>query len=184
MGLCFLRSRLRPGSLIDRIAHIQARVSCVQLRGASIISRSRRIVSSVITIGVVLTTDMGNTSQIHQNIKEKIVASTEQDTVHIFRTLRNTARVFKNPVSQQVVALERRPGGAKFEELRDLVSGQRGKLVYEKGDPDLGIWSAGIVMGLIKDIPTCEELLRRIEAEAEAAIEGMSKLRVPAKAKL
>ena len=124
-------------------------------------------------------------SPIHQNIKDKIVASNEQDTVHIFRTLHNTARVFKNGVAQQVVALERRPGGAKFEDVRDLVSGQRGRLVYELGDPEHGIWSAGIVIGLIKDIPTCEELVRRIEREAEEAIEGLVRLRVPrAQAKL
>ncbi|RPD55974.1 inosine monophosphate dehydrogenase [Lentinus tigrinus ALCF2SS1-6] len=123
-------------------------------------------------------------SPIHQNIKEKIVASTERDTVHIFRTLHNTARVFKNAISQQVVEIERRPGGAKFEDVRELVSGQRGREVYTRGDPDYGIWTAGIVMGLIKDIPTCEELLRRIEREAEEVIGGMSALVVPAKAKL
>jgi NADH:quinone reductase (non-electrogenic) len=32
-------------------------------------------------------------------------------------------------------------------------------------------------MGLIKDIPTCEELLRRIESEAEVTIERLNKLR-------
>jgi NAD(P)H-dependent flavin oxidoreductase YrpB (nitropropane dioxygenase family) len=48
--------------------------------------------------------------------------------------------------------------------------------VYEIGDPDYGIWSAGIVMGLIKDIPTCEELLKRIENEAESTIERLSKM--------
>lgn len=122
-------------------------------------------------------------SPIHQKIKEKIVASTEQDTVHIFRTLRNTARVFKNKVSQEVVRLERRPEGAKFEELRDLVSGARGRVVYEIGDPDYGVWSAGIVIGLIKDIPTCEVLLKRIEREAESTIERLGKLG-SAKAKL
>lgn len=122
-------------------------------------------------------------SPIHQNIKDKIVASTEQDTVHIFRTLRNTARVFKNKVSMEVVALERRPGGAKFEDLRELVSGARGKLVYENGDPDYGIWSAGIVLGLIKDIPTCDILLKRIEKEAEEIIGDMGRM-VIAKAKL
>ncbi|KAF8843238.1 inosine monophosphate dehydrogenase [Paxillus ammoniavirescens] len=114
-------------------------------------------------------------SPIHQRIKERIVASTEQDTIHIFRSLNNTARVFKNEVSKQVVALERRPGGAEFAELRDLVSGARGKVVYEIGDPEYGIWSAGIAMGLIKDIPTCDVLLRRIEKEAEEIIEGMRK---------
>jgi NADH:quinone reductase (non-electrogenic) len=81
----------------------------------------------------------------------------------------------------EVVALENRPGGAKFEELRELVAGTRGKLVYETGDPDYGIWSAGICMGLIKDIPTCDVLMRRIESEAEAVIDGLSKLRVRGK---
>ena len=40
----------------------------------------------------------------------------------------------------EVVRLEKRPGGAKFEELRELVSGARGRLVYENGDKDYGIW--------------------------------------------
>lgn len=56
-------------------------------------------------------------------------------------TLKNTARVFKNQVSSEVVRLERRPEGAKFEELRELVAGARGKVVYDKGDPEYGIWS-------------------------------------------
>lgn len=112
---------------------------------------------------------------IHQNIKDKIVASTERDTVHIFRTLHNTARVFKNKVSMEVVAIEKR-GNAKFEDIRDLVSGARGRLVYEKGDPDIGVWSAGITIGLINDIPTCEELLRRFERETEEIVGGLNKV--------
>ena len=68
--------------------------------------------------------------------------------MHIFRTLNNTARVFKNKISMEVVAIERRPGGAKFEDIRELVSGQRGRVVYEKGDPDYGIWSAGVRVSL------------------------------------
>jgi NAD(P)H-dependent flavin oxidoreductase YrpB (nitropropane dioxygenase family) len=87
------------------------------------------------------------------------------------------ARVFKNKVADEVVALERRPGGAKFEDIRDLVSGARGKVVYEGGDPDYGIWSAGIAMGLINDIPTCQELLSRIEREASEIIDGMAALK-------
>ena len=101
----------------------------------------------------------------------------------MFRTLKNTARVYKNTVSEQVVALERRPQGAKFDELRDLVSGARGRKVYENGDPNHGVWSAGIAMGLIKDVPTCKELLDAIEKEAEEVIDGLSKMRAP-KAKL
>ncbi|KAL1714694.1 hypothetical protein EV715DRAFT_209060 [Schizophyllum commune] len=122
-------------------------------------------------------------SPIHHNIKETIVKSKEQDTVHIFRTLHNTARVYKNKISQEVVAIERRPGGAKFEDIRDLVSGQRGKKVYELGDPDYGIWTAGPAIGLINDIPTCQDLLRRIEKEVEGIVDGLSKT-VVVKAKL
>lgn len=73
----------------------------------------------------------------------------------------------------EVVAIERRPGGAKFEDIRHLVAGQRGRQVYENGDPDYGIWSAGISVGLIDDCPTCEELLGRMERETEAIIGGM-----------
>ncbi|KAF9468594.1 hypothetical protein BDZ94DRAFT_1279680 [Collybia nuda] len=115
-------------------------------------------------------------SPIHQNIKDKIVASTETDTVHIFRTLNNTARVFKNKVSLEVVAMERRPGGAKFEDVRELVSGTRGRKVYENGDPDYGIWSAGIAVGLIDDVPTCQDLVGKLEREVEEIIAQMGKL--------
>lgn len=103
--------------------------------------------------------------------------------MHIFRTLKNTARVFKNSVSKQVVALEGRPGGAEFVDLRDLVSGARGKVVYDIGDPEYGIWTAGLSMGLIKDIPTCEVLMSRVEREAEGIIETMRR-QINPKAKL
>ncbi|KAK1230348.1 hypothetical protein PQX77_006558 [Marasmius sp. AFHP31] len=118
-------------------------------------------------------------STIHENIKQKIVQSTERDTVHIFRTLHNTARVFKNKISMEVVSIEKRPGGAKFEDIQHLVSGQRGKMVYENGDPDYGIWSAGITVGLIDDIPTCKELLERMEREAEEILSKSAGLIVP-----
>jgi len=122
-------------------------------------------------------------SPIHRNIKDKIVTSTEQDTIHIFRTLHNTARVFKNRVALEVVSIEHRPGGAKFEDVRDLVSGARGRKVYELGDPDYGIWSAGIAMGLIHDIPTCEELIRRLESDVEKILGDLPGL-VQSKTKL
>ncbi|EAU85743.2 2-nitropropane dioxygenase [Coprinopsis cinerea okayama7 len=114
-------------------------------------------------------------SPIHQNIKEKIVASTERDTVHIFRTLHNTARVFKNKISMEVVKIEKQ-GNAKFEDIKDLVSGERGRKVYELGDPDYGIWTAGIVMGLIDDIPTCKDLVERLERETVEILQSTAKL--------
>lgn len=109
-------------------------------------------------------------SPIHQAIKEQIVANDERATDLIFRTMHNTSRVARNAVSQQVVALEKQ--GAKFEDVRELVAGTRGRSVYEVGDNDAGIWSAGQIQGLIHDIPSCEELVSRIVREAEEIIHG------------
>ena len=110
-------------------------------------------------------------SPIHEKVKQQIVENDERATNLIFRTLHNTARVAKNAVSDEVVAIERR-GNATFEDVKDLVAGSRGKIVYEDGDPDYGIWSAGMVQGLIHDIPSCGELVARIMKEAEEVIAG------------
>jgi NADH:quinone reductase (non-electrogenic) len=106
---------------------------------------------------------------IHQKVKEALVANDERATDMIFRTMHNSSRVAKNKISQEVVAIERR-GNAKFEDVRDLVAGTRGGKVYDTGDTDFGIWSAGQTQGLIHDIPTCKELMDRIVSEAEAII--------------
>lgn len=108
-------------------------------------------------------------SPIHENIKRQIVENDERATNLIFRTMRNTSRVAKNAVSDEVISLER--GGASFEEVRELVAGARGRRVFETGDGDHGIWTAGQVQGLIHDIPTCAELIERIVREAEAIIQ-------------
>ena len=106
---------------------------------------------------------------IHRKIKEQIVANDERATDLIFRTMRNTSRVSRNDVSQEVMRLEKE--GAKFEDVRHLVVGSRGKVVYESGDQNYGIWSAGLIQGLIHDIPTCAELISRIVADAENIIQ-------------
>jgi NADH:quinone reductase (non-electrogenic) len=108
-------------------------------------------------------------SPIHQRVKEQIVANDERATDLIFRTLHNTARVARNPVSREVVAIERK-GNATIDDIAHLVAGQRGRVVYEQGDPDYGVWSAGQVQGLIHDIPTCADLISRIMVEAETLI--------------
>jgi nitronate monooxygenase len=106
---------------------------------------------------------------IHDNVKQQIVANDERSTNLIFRTLHNTARVAKNAISDEVIAIERR-GNATFADIKDLVAGTRGAIVLDKGEMDEGIWSAGQSQALIHDIPTCVELVSRIMREAEAII--------------
>ncbi|MGH8245253.1 MAG: NAD(P)H-dependent flavin oxidoreductase, partial [Gammaproteobacteria bacterium] len=81
---------------------------------------------------------------VHEAIKQKLIGATEKDTTLIFRSLRNTARVYSNNVAEQVVALERRPGGAEFSEIRPWVSGARGREALETGKTDRGLIWAGL----------------------------------------
>ena len=109
---------------------------------------------------------------VHENVKQQMVKNDELTTDLIFRSLKNTARVAKNVVSQEVVSIEAK-GDATIGDLAHLVSGQRGRVVLEKGDMDYGIWSAGMVQGLIKDVPTVKELVDRIMEEAHQIIERL-----------
>lgn len=105
---------------------------------------------------------------VHQRVKEQIVRNSERDTALIFRPLRNTSRVAANAISQEVVrTLE---GGGQFPDVRHLVAGQRGRKVFEDGDLEAGIWTVGMVQGLIDDIPTVAELIDRIVTAAEHLI--------------
>lgn len=105
---------------------------------------------------------------IHDTMKQAMVDADERSTELIFRTYRNTARVAKNLISNQVVANEAE--GKPFEAIAHLVKGARGKEGLDSGDVDHGIWTAGMVLGLIHDIPTCKELIDRIMADAHQII--------------
>tara|TARA_B100000965_G_scaffold330753_1_gene294638 strand:+ start:251 stop:1228 length:978 start_codon:yes stop_codon:yes gene_type:complete len=107
---------------------------------------------------------------VHQNVKDKMTEADELSTNLMFRTMHNTARVFKNSVSNEVVEIES-TGSATFEDVKDLVAGQRGRVVFEEGDLEHGIWSAGISVARVKDIPTCEEMVSRLVSDANNIID-------------
>jgi nitronate monooxygenase len=110
------------------------------------------------------------------------VSRSERDTQLIFRTLRNTGRVLRNAVSEEVVGLERRAGGATFADIQHLVRGQRGKATLESGEIEAGLIWAGQVLGLIDDIPTCETLIQRIVIECRERLRAASSAFAPAAA--
>lgn len=108
---------------------------------------------------------------VHPNLKQKLVDASELDTQLIFRKFRNTARVFKNSISVEVAEIEKNPV-TEFADVADLVAGKRGAVVLETGDMEHGIWWAGMSAGLISDIPTVDELVRRIVSDAQGIIQG------------
>jgi nitronate monooxygenase len=107
---------------------------------------------------------------IHENVKRKIVENTERDTLLTNRTLRNTSRVARNAVSEEVVKIQQDPTKT-IEDVRHLVAGVRGRTnVMGQGDTDGGIWTVGQSQGLIHDIPSCAEMVRNIMRQAEATL--------------
>ncbi|MBV9840070.1 MAG: nitronate monooxygenase [Sphingomonadaceae bacterium] len=106
---------------------------------------------------------------IHDNLKQAYVDNDERGTHLIFRKFKNTARVGKSAVSDEVVRISAEPD-AEFGDIQHLVSGAKGKVVIDEGDMSAGIFWAGMTQGLIHDIPTAQELIDRMIGDAEAIV--------------
>ena len=107
---------------------------------------------------------------VHDNVKQAIVAASELDTRLVMRPLRNTERVLNNPAVERLLAKEAALGAdLKFEDIIDEVAGIYPKVMIE-GKPEAGAWSCGMVAGLIHDVPTVQELMDNIMAEADTII--------------
>ena len=103
---------------------------------------------------------------VHDNVKQALIHHGERDTRLIMRSLRNTERVIHNSVADKVLEIEDK-GQTRIEEIAPYVSGHAGLEMLENGDTEKGTLAAGQSMGLIRDVPTCRELLDRIMADAE-----------------
>jgi nitronate monooxygenase len=107
---------------------------------------------------------------IHENVKQALVAASELDTRLVMRPLRNTERVLTNAAVEHLLEKERKLGASiRFEDILPEVAGVYPRIMLE-GEMDAGAWSCGMVAGLIRDVPTVEELIDRIMAQAEALI--------------
>lgn len=107
---------------------------------------------------------------VHDNVKQALVAASELDTRLVMRPLRNTERVLNNPATERLLHKERELGTAiKFEDIAPEVAGVYPRIL-QQGEMDAGVWSCGMVAGLIRDVPTVRQLIDRIMGEAEALI--------------
>ena len=107
---------------------------------------------------------------VHENVKQAIVAASELDTRLVMRSLRNTERVLRNAAVDRLIEKERALGDKlRFEDIIDEVAGVYPRIMKE-GTMEAGAWSCGMVAGLIHDVPTVQELIDRIMAEATSII--------------
>ncbi|MDN7438268.1 nitronate monooxygenase family protein [Burkholderia cepacia] len=107
---------------------------------------------------------------VHENVKQALVAASELDTRLVMRPLRNTERVLRNAAVDRILEKESRLGaGIRFDDIAEEVAGVYPRIMKE-GALDAGAWSCGLVVGLIRDIPTVKELVERIVSEATEII--------------
>jgi nitronate monooxygenase len=109
---------------------------------------------------------------VHENVKQALIAASELDTRLIMRPFRNTERVLTNAAVERLLEKERTLGkDITFADIAPEVAGVYPRILAE-GEMDAGAWSCGMVAGLIHDIPTCQELIDRIMAQANDIIHG------------
>jgi enoyl-[acyl-carrier protein] reductase II len=101
----------------------------------------------------------------HPIYKEMLVKGTENDTVVIKRSIGAPARAIHNKWTKEILARELSSEG--YEGLKEYISGMANKRFIYDGEIEQGFAWAGQVMGLIEDVPSAGELIKRIIHQAE-----------------
>ena len=112
--------------------------------------------------------------EVHDNIKQELIRRQEYETALICKSIGLQGRAIKNKLVEEVLAVEAKGGG--LENLIPLIAGERVKKAWEFGDVDNAPMMMGQSVGLVKDIPTCKELIEKIVAEARADIERVNNI--------
>ncbi len=101
----------------------------------------------------------------HPRYKEALIRAREVDTTIIQRSIGRPGRALISPWVKRVLQAETK--GASLEQILPLISGERNRRAARDGELDEGFVWAGQVVGLLNDVPSVQELLDRIVAEAE-----------------
>ena len=96
--------------------------------------------------------------------KNALISSSENDTVIIKRSIGAPARTLKNSWTDRILEIEH--ATPTYESLKDYISGEANKRFIYDGRNDQGFGWAGQVTGMIRDVPTVQELFDRMVEEA------------------
>ncbi len=95
----------------------------------------------------------------HENYKRKVIESMDTDTIIIMRRILPT-RALKNAFSLRIKKAEEE--GLRDEELLSLHGEMRAMKGIKEGDLEEGELEVGQIAGMIKDIPSVEEIMRKL----------------------
>ncbi len=109
---------------------------------------------------------------IHENYKQKIIDSSEIDTVVTGRINGLSAcRIIGNEMSKQFIKLEKEGGNPH--DLEVLTLGSLRKAVQD-GDVEMGSVMAGQVVGMVSKRDTCKNIIENLMKETKQVIEDLS----------
>ena len=103
---------------------------------------------------------------IHDDLKQALSTATEQDTMPILGSLRNSVRAWKNPAAIKVAELEANQAG--LDEILSVMAGTRTQRMFEEGDVDFGVMACSQGIGLVHEVKPVMEVIEEMVREALA----------------
>jgi len=127
--------------------------------------------------GVVMGTRFVATQECpaHPRIKERFVEASETDTLMIYRSIKNAARVLKNESAEKILSLEKK--GATLEELMTAMAGRMGPNAYQEGDVDRTLIGCGQCVGLIDNIKSVREVIKDMIQDAQSILKKLNSMK-------
>ena len=108
---------------------------------------------------------------VHQNFKQAVLDCGDADTIVTGRTIGNSVRGIKNPMTIKFYELEKQ--GATREEFEELGNGALRRAVIE-GDIETGSVMTGQISGMINKITSVEEAITTMVSECKEALQRLS----------
>ncbi len=112
--------------------------------------------------------------RVHQNIKDRLLATKETDTALLLTTIMNPVRCIKNKLAEECLAIEAE--GADFERIIHTVAGGKGQVAYDTGDPDGAPIACGQIAGCIDEIKSVKQVIDDILSEADQLLGRLNAL--------
>ena len=112
--------------------------------------------------------------KIHENLKRRLTEARETDTVIIDRAIRSSRRVLRNATAERVLGMQQLD--PKMEDLLTFMGGEVSRRIWEHGELDTGVIGCGQSVGLSNDIPTVEDLVQKIIAQAGDILIGLNSI--------
>jgi len=113
-------------------------------------------------------------SPVHPAIKNLVLRSKETDTDLIMSSIKNPMRCLKNKKTAEVMAAEAK--GAGLAEILTMVSGQKGKIAYDMGEPDLSVVPGGQAAVFVQEIRSVKEIIESVIGQAGDLMDRLNRM--------